>query len=262
MRALVVQGAKSAGLALGALAVASALWYLAAAASRSAFFPGPTAVVEAFREILARGDIQGYMLWQHVWASLLRVFAGFVAASVTGVGLGMLLGLKRIAYDASKSVLEPVRFIPPIAWIPLAIVLLSGFSRYVFIIWIGAFFPILVATMAGIQRVSPLWVDVSKAFGARRPFIVARVVVPSALPEIVAGMRIGLGVGWMCIVAAEMIGGENVGLGRLMINYSELLRVDMVIVGMITIGVIGYVTNELLIALERRLFGWRRQVRV
>jgi ABC-type nitrate/sulfonate/bicarbonate transport system permease component len=262
MRTLALQGARTAGLTAGALGVAVLAWYTAATLSGSMFFPKPLQVVDAFREILTRGDIQGYSLWEHIWASLVRVFAGFAAASLTGVGLGMLLGLKRTAYDATKSVLEPVRFIPPIAWIPLAIVLLSGFSRYVFIIWIGAFFPVLVATMAGIQRVSPLWVDVSKAFGARRPFIIARVVVPGALPEIVAGMRIGLGVGWMCIVAAEMIGGESVGLGRLMINYSELLRVDMVIVGMITIGVIGYVTNELLLGLEGRLFGWRRQVKV
>jgi ABC-type nitrate/sulfonate/bicarbonate transport system permease component len=116
--------------------------------------------------------------------------------------------------------------------------------------------------MAGIQRVSPLLVEVSKAFGARRPFIVFKVVTPGALPEIVAGMRIGLGVGWMCIVAAEMIGGEELGLGRLMMNYADLLRVDMVIVGMITIGIIGYATNELLLLLEQRLFAWRRAVKV
>jgi len=187
---------------------------------------------------------------------------GFAAAAVTGVALGMVLGLKRGVYDSTKSILEPMRFIPPIAWIPLAIVLLRGFSRYAFIIWIGAFFPILVGTMAGIQRVSPLLVEVSKAFGAKRPFIVLKVVTPGALPEIVAGMRIGLGVGWMCIVAAEMIGGEELGLGRLMMNYADLLRVDMVIVGMITIGIIGYATNELLLLLEQRLFAWRRAVKV
>ena len=117
--------------------------------------------------------------------------------------------------------------------------------------------------MAGIQRVSPLLIDVGKAFGARRPFIILRIVTPGALPEIVAGMRIGLGVGWMCIVAAEIgIGGENLGLGRLMMNYAELLRVDMVIVGMITIGIIGYLTNEILLLVEQRLFAWRRAIKV
>jgi NitT/TauT family transport system permease protein len=89
-----------------------------------------------------------------------------------------------------------------------------------------------------------------------------RIVTPGALPEIVAGMRIGLGVGWMCIVAAEMIGGENLGLGRLMMNYADLLRVDMVIVGMITIGIIGYATNEVLLLVEQRLFAWRHAVKV
>jgi NitT/TauT family transport system permease protein len=261
-RIAVARRVRTLTLNLGLLALVWLVWQVAARVSESAFFPGPASVVIAYKEILVEGDIQGYMLSSHVWASLVRVFAGFAVASLTGAGLGLLLGLKRSLYEATKIVLEPVRFIPPIAWIPLAIVLLSGFSRYVFIIWIGAFFPILVGTMAGIMRVSPLLVDVSKVFGARRIFIVLRVVVPGALPEIVAGMRIGLGVGWMCIVAAEMIGGESLGLGRLMMNYSELLRVDMVIVGMIAIGVIGYVTNELLIFAERRLFPWRREIKV
>ena len=207
----------------GALALAWVIWQLTARAAGSAFFPGPAAVVDAYREILEAGDVQGFQLWSHIWASSLRVLAGFAAAAVSGVALGMVLGLKPGIYNATKTIIEPLRFIPPIAWIPLAIVLLSGFSRYAFIIWIGAFFPVLVATMAGIQRVSPLLIDVGKAFGARRPFIILRIVTPGALPEIVAGMRIGLGVGWMCIVAAEMIGGENLGLGRLMMNYAELL---------------------------------------
>jgi ABC-type nitrate/sulfonate/bicarbonate transport system permease component len=262
MRAIATRGARLLALNLLVLAGVWGLWQVAARASGSTFFPGPGSVVEAFREILGGGDIQGFSLWDHVWASLVRVLAGFGVATVTGVALGMVLGLRRTTYEATKAVLEPLRFIPPIAWIPLAIVLMRGFSRYAFIIWIGAFFPILVGTMAGILRVSPLLVDVCKVFGARRLFIVLRVVVPGALPEIVAGMRIGLGVGWMCIVAAEMIGGDNVGLGRLMMNYADLLRVDMVIVGMITIGVIGYVTNELLILVERRLFPWRQQIRL
>lgn len=262
MRVAAMRSARTVALNLVMLGLAWIVWQLTARAAGSAFFPGPAAVLSAFREILAGGDVQGFALWSHIWASLVRVLAGFAAAAVTGVALGMVLGLKPAIYHATKTIIEPLRFIPPIAWIPLAIVLLSGFSRYAFIIWIGAFFPVLVATMAGIQRVSPLLVEVGKAFGARRPFIIMRIVTPGALPEIVAGMRIGLGVGWMCIVAAEMIGGENLGLGRLMMNYADLLRVDMVIVGMITIGIIGYATNEVLLLVEQRLFAWRRAVKV
>jgi ABC-type nitrate/sulfonate/bicarbonate transport system permease component len=262
MRAAAVRGVRTLALNLAVLGAAWMIWDFTARAAHSSFFPSPASVVRAYREILSAGDVQGYQLWSHIGASLVRVLVGCAAAAVSGVALGMLLGLKRRVYDATKSILEPMRFIPPIAWIPLAIVLLTGFTRYAFIIWIGAFFPILVGTMAGIQRVSPLLVDVSKAFGARRPFIVLRVVTPGALPEIVAGIRIGLGVGWMCIVAAEMIGGEDVGLGRLMMNYADLLRVDMVIVGMLTIGIIGYATNEVLLLLEQRLFAWRRVVKV
>jgi NitT/TauT family transport system permease protein len=158
--------------------------------------------------------------------------------------------------------LEPLRFIPPIAWIPLVVILLSGYARYVLIIWLGAFFPILLSTVAGVKRTSSVLVDVAKSFGADSKSIVLEVVVPSALPEVAAGMRIGLGVGWMCIVAAEMIGGETVGLGRLILRYAQLLQIDVVIVGMVTIGLLGLVMNELFLQAEKRLFRWRKEVKV
>src|SRR5262249_26219670 len=188
MGAAVARGLRMFAMNVAALAAAWVVWDFTARAAHSAFFPAPAAVAKAVREILAAGDVQGHQVWAQFGASVVRVFVGFAVAAVTGVALGMVLGLKRGVYDATKSLLEPVRFIPPIAWIPLAIVMLSGFSRYAFIIWIGAFFPILVGTMAGIQRVSPLLVEVSKAFGAKRPFIVLKVVTPGALPEIVAGL--------------------------------------------------------------------------
>jgi len=247
------------------VAVAIGLWESAAFIANSKFFPGFVDVGEAFVKIAVFGDNEGYYLWQHAVASVLRVLAGFSIACVTGISLGLLMGLKPSTYNMSKSIVEPLRFIPPIAWIPLAILLLSGYSRYVFIIWLGAFFPILINTIAAVRRTSPVLVDVAKTFGANKRETISKVVVPSALPEIAAGMRIGLGVGWMCIVAAEMIpllGTGPVGLGHLIWNYTGLLRVDVIVVGMITIGLIGLAMNEISLQIEKHLFKWRREIKI
>jgi NitT/TauT family transport system permease protein len=236
------------------------LWEVLSRAVHSSFFPGVGEVLGSLRTLLTRGDVEGIRLHEHALHSLLRVLGGFSLACLTAIPLGILMGLREGTYRLSKPVLEPVRFIPPLAWIPLVILLLSGYWRYLFVIWLGAFFPILLSTISGIKRTSPTLVEVSKSFGANNRTTVRKVVIPSALPEITSGMRVGLGVGWMCIVAAEMIGGERVGLGRLILKYSELLRVDMVVAGMIAIGVVGLLMNEVLLRTEKRLFIWRREV--
>jgi len=240
------------------------LWELAAWLIHSRYFPSFRDVVGAFTTVAVVGDVEGYYLLDHAVASVFRVFAGFGVACITGIPLGLVMGLKPIVYDSSKSVVESLRFIPPIAWIPLAFILFSGYSRYVFIIWLGAFFPILINTMVAVKRTSPVLVDVAKSFGANKRATIFKVVVPSALPEVVAGMRIGLGVGWMCILAAEMIplGGELTGIGRLMLKYLGLQQIDVIIVGMITIGLIGLTMNEMFLQAEKRLFRWRQEVKV
>ena len=238
------------------------LWELAAGAVNSRFFPGFVKVAGSFVTIARVGDIEGIKLLDHSIASIGRVLAGFGLACVTAIPLGLAMGLKRGLYDSTKPVTETIRFIPPIAWIPLAIILLSGYWRYIFIIWLGAFFPILINTIAGIKRTNPVFIDVSKTFGADKKSTIRKVVIPSALPEITAGMRIGLGISWMCIMAAEMIGGEMIGLGRLIFKYMELVRVDVIIVGMITIGLIGLFMNEIFLRIEKRLLRWRVEVAV
>ena len=226
----------------------------------SSYFPSFSEFATTFVKISTVGDIEGYTIWQHAGASILRVLAGFAVAVAVGVPLGLTMGLKPLIYSSTRSILEPIRFIPPIAWIPLAIILLSGYSRYVFIIWLGAFFPILLNTIAAVKRTSPVFVDVAKTFGAKKSTTVFKVVVPSSLPEVAAGMRIGLGVGWMCILAAEIIGGEIVGIGRLIWNYTQLIQVDGILVGMVTIGLIGLAMNELFLQVEKRLFRWRQEI--
>jgi len=242
------------------LAVFALVWHVLAVLTKSAFIPAPLAVSKAFCGLCVNGDVEGYSLLSHTGNSLMRIFAGFLLGCVTAIPLGLLMGLYPPSYATSKVFIEPIRFIPPIAWIPLSIVLLSGFSRYTFLIWLGAFFPIWVNTMAAVPKVNPVFINVAKVYGATRWEIIRKVIWPSVLPDIISGMRVGLGVAWMCIVAAEMIGGEGTGVGRLILKYAELLKLPEVVVGMLIIGIVGYIMNELLLRLERRLFAWRTEL--
>lgn len=253
---------KTVGYNIVSLIVVVIAWTILSRWQNSIYFPSPHAIWAAFVNLAINGDIEGIGLGLHIWKSLVRIFAGFAAACVLGIPIGLLMGLYPKLYNRTRTIIEPVRFIPPIAWIPVAIVLLVGFSRYAFIIWLGAFFPIFITTLLSVTRVNPIHVNVAKVFGASRFFIIRKIVIPSVLPDISTGMRVGLGIAWMCIVAAEMIGGEMVGIGRLILKYAELQRMGEIIVGMLAIGIIGFIMNEIFIIIERRVFRWRSAISI
>jgi sulfonate transport system permease protein len=243
-----------------AVAIALLVWQAADMAVASPFFPGPVKVVQAFVRLAVHGDTYGHSLWAHAWASIERVLVGFGLGVLGGVPLGLLMGLYQRVYTRTRAVLEPFRFIPPIAWIPLAIIFFSGLARFAFLIFLGAFFPIFTSTLVGVARVEPIHRKVGLVHGASKFWILCHVVVPTVLPDILAGMRVGLGAAWLTIVAAELAGGISTGLGRMMTNYAELVQVPEVIVGMLLIGFIGFLMNEVLLLVEKYLFRWRWQV--
>ncbi len=236
------------------------VWEILARWMNSVFIPTPSSVWSATIALIKNGDVDGYTLAAHIKTSLMRIVAGFGLAVALGVPLGLLMGLYPAIYRKSRILLEPIRFIPPIAWIPMAIVLLVGFQRYVFLIWLGGFFPIWINTLVGVGRVNQVHMNVAKVFGAAKFTRIRRVVIPSVMPDILSGMRVGLGMCWMCIVAAEMIGGEAVGVGRLILKYAELLLLPPVVSGMLIIGVVGFFMNEIILVIEKKLFKWRWEV--
>ena len=256
------QTAQDVAVNAGFLVLLLVFWQIVSWFAKSNFVPGPVQVAQAFATLVHKGDFQHVPLWVHCVASLERLLAGFAAGVIIGVPVGLLMGLNPWLARGTRASIEAFRFIPPIAWIPLAIILLSGFERYVFLIWLGAFFPVYTATALGVARVEMKHRDVAKVHGASRPWIIAHVVIPSIMPDIMSGMRVGFGVAWMTIVAAEMSGGESTGIARMMINYAEVLQVAPIIVGMILIAVFGLIGNELLLVLERRLFRWRWAVQL
>ena len=253
-------GLKTVAWNIASLALALTVWQVAAMLIASPFFPVPVRIVEAFIQLATRGDTFGHSLWTHAWASIQRVLVGFGFGVLLGVPLGLLMGLYPKLYAGARSVIEPFRFIPPIAWIPLAIIFFSGLTRFAFLIFLGAFFPIFTSTLVGVARVEPIHRKVGVVHGASKFWTLRHVVVPTVMPDIMAGMRVALGTAWLTIVAAELAGGISTGLGRMMTNYAELLMVPHVIVGMLLIGLVGFLMNEVLLLVEKRLFRWRWQV--
>jgi len=251
---------RPAALNLLALALFLVVWHVIALLVASPFLPGPWQIAQAFVRLAQYGDTQGTSLLTHAWASLARVLAGFAVGVVLGIPLGLLMGLYPGFYRATRSVIEPFRFIPPIAWIPLAIILFSGMTRYAFLIFLSAFFPVFTSTAVGVRRVEPLHRKVARVYGGGKLYVLTHVVIPTVLPDILGGMRVAMGAAWLTIVAAELAGGTNEGLGRMMVNYAELLKIAEIVVGMIIIGAIGFALNEILLLVEKRLFRWRWQV--
>lgn len=245
-----------------ALGIVLTVWQVMTVVINSHFFPGPLAIVQSFFFLAAHGDTFGHSLWEHSWASLQRVLVGFTLAVLAGVPLGLLLGLYPRLYAHTRIVLEPFRFIPPIAWIPLAIIFFSGLARFAFLIFIGAFFPVFTTAFVGVARVEPIHRKVAMVYGASKLWVLMHIIVPTVLPDILGGMRVALGAAWLTIVAAELAGGISVGLGRMMTNYAELVQIPPIIVGMLLIGGIGFLMNEVLLVTEQYLFRWRWQVKL
>lgn len=191
--------------------------------------------------------------------SIRRVLLGCAAAILVAVPTGILIGWSRLVEDMVDPLLEILRPIPPIAWIPLSI-LWFGLtpSAAIFIIVVGAFFPTLVNTASGVRSVDRGYIEAAQTLGARRQITILRkVVLPAATPSIITGVRISFGIGWMSVVAAEML-AVNSGLGYMILNARQIFRPDIVILGMVAIGLIGLAMDRGLRIAESRILRWRR----
>ncbi|SNQ59318.1 ABC transporter permease [Candidatus Methanoperedens nitratireducens] len=196
-----------------------------------------------------------YGIVDHTGASLQRVIQGGIIAFIIGVPVGIGIGYSKLIHSVLNPIIEIIRNMPPMAWIPLAIfILVTGGS--IFIVFIGTVFPIILNTIYGVRSTDVRLVDAAKTLGASGSKIVTKVIIPSALPSIIAGLRIGLGVGWMAIVAAEMVIRSPVGLGYFIWNMGDLGRYAEMVAGMIVIGVIGYIMNISILLLQKRFIKW------
>jgi taurine transport system permease protein len=235
------------------------LWYLTTSRLHGVDrlrFPDPGDVIAAARQIIFRGYAGG-TLAEHTQATLLRVVIGFFTAGTAGVVIGVAMGLQKRFELFINPVIQIFRPIPPLAWIPLAILWFGiDNSSKIFVAWLAVFTPAVINSFAGVRSVDPTLVQAARVHGARPTDVLMRVVIPSALPMIFTGLRLSLQVSWMAIVASELVGSYT-GLGHVMIVATHDLASPMIVVGMFCVAVLGLISTKLLAAIEQRMVRWR-----
>ena len=221
--------------------------------------PSPLVIVRSFTELFADGLPPGYNLVGHCLASLKRVLSGVAIALCTALPLGIAMGYWARARDYFTPFVEMIRPIPPLAWVPIAILWFGiGDRSASFIIFLGAFFPILLNTINGVLSINRQLIESSVILGAKRRDLFTKVLVPGAMPSIITGIRIALGIGWMTLVAAEFTGiRSGYGLGYMIMTARDIQRPDQIIAGMIIIGLIGFAMDLMIRKLESRVLRWR-----
>lgn len=221
-------------------------------------FTSPIRVMAALKEVLLEENsaLRGSLL-SHVWASIQEVALGFLLAAGLGVPLGLLMGWSRIAYNFLDPLVELLRPIPPTAWVAISLLLFGlGLQQKVFVVFVGTISPILITTLDGVRGLDRILLKVARTHNATQGDTIRKVLVPALLPAILTSFRVGIGMGWMVVVAAELIAAEA-GLGFLLMQAYRIFRMDVMIAVMFIIGILAFVMDRALRGAQRRLLAWQ-----
>jgi NitT/TauT family transport system permease protein len=237
-----------------AFALALVLWQAAISLGlvSPVFLPSPYSIVTALRDLAVSGE-----LWRHLSVSILRIVGGWTLGTVAGLALGFAMGLYSLARAVGLSLVSALFPIPKIALLPLLILWFGiGESSKVATIALGVFFPTVIATFSGIDTVPRGLIRMAQSFDMPTPAILAKVVLPGALPNIIAGARVSAATALLLVVAAEMIGAQE-GIGAFINTAGNLMQTDRLMAGVVVLAGLGLVVGGLLSALERSLLRWR-----
>jgi taurine transport system permease protein len=245
-------------VSLATIALAFLAWIAATQTGlvKPLFLPRLGSVLGAFSDALD-GRIDGAPLLEHVATSLMRVVSAFALAALVGIPVGLATGLNPTLRAALDPFIEFYRPLPPLAYLPLVIIWFGiGETSKILLIFLACFAPVALAARAGVSAASIDQVNAARALGASRAQVVRHVVLPAALPDILVGLRIGMGVGWTTLVAAEMVAAST-GIGQMVLNASNFLRTDIVVMGILVIGALAATFEFGMRRLERRLTPWK-----
>ena len=243
---------------LVAIVIFLVIWEIAALAINNNYIlPRLGAIVQVLVHPAAP-VLGGSSLVANAIVSIREVLTGFFCAAAVAIPLGLLIGNSKEVDSWLNSFIQVLRPVPPIAWMPFAIAWFGlGFSSIIFIISMGAFFPILINTIDGVHGVRNHWIDVARMFRATLPERVRTVVFPGAMPVIWTGLRVAFAIAWMCVVAAEMLPGTSAGLGFMIMYAYNLGQLQVIGAGMVVIGLIGLGADTVFRAGQARLFHWQ-----
>lgn len=226
---------------------------------KALFLPSPAAVAEAFFDV-ARNGFTGSSFWEHIWISTARVFGAFLLACLIGVPLGIAMGMSSMARGIFDPPIEFYRPIPPLAYLPLMIIWFGiDETSKVLLIFLSVFAPVALGARAGVKSAAIEQIHAAYSSGATRWQVISQVIFPSAMPEIITAMRIGIGFGWTTLVAAEMVASTS-GLGYMVLSASKFLQTATVIMGIVIIAAIAYAFDLLMRFVERRVVPWKGRV--
>lgn len=248
-------------LSAATVAVLLLVWTIVTGAGWIAplFLPSPRAILVALRQAWD-GAFDGNPLPMQAGASLMRVLSAFVLAALVGIPAGLAMGVSRRARAVLDPVIEFYRPLPPLAYLPLMVIWFGiGETSKIMLIFLACFAPVALATRSGVLSASSDQVNAALSMGATRWQVLLHVVLPAATPEILVGLRIGMGVGWTTLVAAEMV-AANAGLGQMVLNASNFLRTDVVVMGILVIGLFAVLFEVGMRWLERTLVPWKGKV--
>lgn len=237
-------------------------WHLGVRATGTRLIPVPWDVALMLYDFAFGGlydDAYSKTLHIHLWKSITRVYAGFFAAALVGIPLGMLIGRIKAIRECVDPTLQLLRPVPVTAWLPLSMIFFGiGPNAAIFLVFLGAFYPIVFNTTFGVRSVDARLFEAAAMLGCKGPSLFRQVVLPAALPAILNGLRLGHGFAWILIVVGEMTGVQQ-GLGAAIMDGRMLSRSELVIAGMLVIGVAGFTTDRLLVMLNNRLLKWSPQ---
>lgn len=248
-------------LSLVTVAALVALWWLVTALQLAPplFLPAPQAVLGKLYQVATTGYMDA-TLWQHLGASLTRIAIALLAAGLTAIPLGVLLGRNARARAVCDPIIEFYRPLPPLAYLPLIVIWFGiGELSKILLIYLAIFAPVVISTTAGVGAVAPDRMRAAQALGATPRQVLWHVVLPNALPDILTGVRIGLGAGWSTLVAAELIAATR-GLGFMVQSAANFLVTDVVVLGILVIGAVAVGLELLIRVLQRRLTPWQGKI--
>lgn len=235
-----------------------AIWWAVTTAGwvEPLFLPSPQAIAAKFADVWVNG-FTNTALWEHVAISTARVFGAFLLACLVGIPLGLAMGMSPLARGIFDPPIEFYRPIPPLAYLPLMIIWFGiGETSKVLLIFLSVFAPVALGARAGVRSAAIEQIHAAYSFGATRWQVMRRVILPSAMPEILTSMRIGIGFGWTTLVAAEMVAATE-GIGYMVLTASQFLQTSTVIMGIVVIAAIAYAFDMLMRWVERRLVPWK-----
>jgi len=238
------------------------LWHLAVAITGTRLIPSPRAVAVMMYDFTFGGvydDAFSGTILTHIWKSMQRVYGVFFLAAAIGIPLGLMVGRIRLLRQLLDPTISLLRPIPVTAWLPLSMIFFGlGPNAAIFLVFLGAFYPILLNTIFGVRSVDPRLFEAAAMLGCSGSAMFRQVVLPAALPSIFNGLRIAHGFAWILIVVGEMTGVPT-GLGSVIMDGRTLSRTDLVITGMIVIGALGFLTDRIIVAISNRLLSWSPQ---